>query len=304
MAHRLVSLLVAGALLIPAGALGQTLTVTESNDPNESPPTVNADECNAADPDGNLVTDNLTFHWTFASFTANDQVRIDVSNQSGCPVTNPSTSTYTATLVPLFTGAGATDQWPRATDTSTKVTAQQLVAAVPAAAGITCAANATIHVCAVDTSATNVTANGPINLNVQAPGAPTGVSAGAGDRALNVSWTAPGGSPAATSYMVRATSAQDPGNHDSPQITGNSYRLGGLINGVTYDVVVFAFSAFNNRSAASSPVATGTPEPVIDFWTAYKNAGGVEPGGCAAGSAGALAPLLLPLALRRRRRRP
>ncbi len=311
MALRLLSFLVAGALVVPAYVLGQTtsgtLTVTESKDPNESPPTINADECNAADPDGNAVTDNLTFHWTFTSsnFATTDSVRIDVSNTTGCPTTNASSNIFTATLVPSISNPTATDQWPRQTDTSTKVTAQQLIAAIPSGAGISCTAstNPSIFVCANDTTI-SVVANGSITLNTLAPGAPTGVTAAAGDSALNVGWTAPSGSPAATAYLVRATAedqTQDAGNHDSGQITGNSFRLGGLKNGVTYTVVVFAFSQFSNRSQASGST-TGMPQPVVDFWTGYKNAGGVEPGGCAAGSAGMLAPLLLPLALRRRRR--
>ncbi len=299
MAHRLALLFAAGALAVPPVAVGQTFTFTESNDPNELPVTINADECNGADPDGNAVTDNITFHWTFTS-APSGSVQIDVSNTKDCPLAG--TGVFTANLVPAFSSTSITDQWPRATDTTTKVTAQQLVAAVPSGAGITCATNATFYACALDASNRSLVASGTVPLNVEAPAAPSGVNATPGDSALNVTWTGPSGSPAATSYMVRAIAQGTTVPIDSPQITGNSYRLGGLTNGVTYNVVVFAFSQFNNRSAASSPAATGKPEPVIDFWTGYKTAGGVEQGGCAAGSAGALAPLLLPLLLWRRRR--
>ncbi len=309
MAHRLVFLLVAGALLLPALARAQTvagtLTVAESKDPNESPPTINADECNGEDPDKNPVTDNLTFHWTFtdSSFLTTDSVQIDVSNTTDCPNDNPNSGIHThPAFVPAIpTPTTTTDQWPRP-NTSTTVTAKQLIAAIPSGAGISCASstNPTIFVCAHDTTH-NILASGSIPLNTVAPGAPTGVIATPGENALTVTWTGPGGSPAATTFMARATSAEDPGNHDSSQVSGNSVRLGGLQTGVTYTVVVFAFSQFNNRSPPSVST-TGAPVPVTDFWEAYRDAGGGEQGGCGAGSAGAFSALLLPLALWRRRR--
>ena len=77
-------------------------------------------------------------------------------------------------------------------------------------------------------------------------------------------------------------------------------RVGGLVNGTTYDVQVVALSSGLNESLPSNSLS-GTPLPFKSFWENYQNAGGQEQGGCG-GGAGALSLLsLLPLALRRRR---
>jgi uncharacterized protein (TIGR03382 family) len=47
---------------------------------------------------------------------------------------------------------------------------------------------------------------------------------------------------------------------------------------------------------------SATPDEFLDYWTRYKDANGREQGGCGAGGAGALAPLLLALAVFLRRR--
>ncbi len=150
-------------------------------------------------------------------------------------------------------------------------------------------------------------AKGSVKLSFTAPAAPGGVSVTPGDSALNVRWSeSTGGAADAGEYSVVATTtdARDPaGTHEYGRTDATSYRAGGLVNGVTYDVVVYAYSDAGNRSEASAPV-TGTPQPVADFWEHYQASGGAEEGGCASGPAGALALLgtaaLLALARRKK----
>ena len=76
------------------------------------------------------------------------------------------------------------------------------------------------------------------------------------------------------------------------------------MNGVTYSVVVYAYSKAGNRSDASAAV-TGTPQPVARLLGPVPgSAAAPSSGGCASGSAGALALLgtaaLLALARRKK----
>lgn len=155
--------------------------------------------------------------------------------------------------------------------------------------------------------ARNGWAKGSVKLSLTVPAAPTGVSLTPGDSALNVRWSAgTGGAVDATDYSVVATTtdASDPaGTHAFGKTNDTTYRASGLVNGVTYSVVVYAYSKAGNQSAASAAV-TGTPLPVSDFWDVYRQRGGTEEGGCASGPAGALALLgtaaLLALARRKK----
>lgn len=164
------------------------------------------------------------------------------------------------------------------------------------------------------------TARGRLTLSLTKPGSPTGVSASPGERALNVSWNrvdSTSTTPAAEGYVVDATvvgtttDAFDPvAIHTSGRITSSDerpdVRLGGLVNGVVYQVRVFAFSTADNRSDFDPANAvTGIPQPVDDFFETYRAAGGVEEGGCASGAAGPVAigavALLLAMVVRRRK---
>lgn len=148
-------------------------------------------------------------------------------------------------------------------------------------------------------------AKGTVRLSFAAPAAPVGVSVTPGDGALNVGWSEGTGGEDPTEFGVVATTTdpRDPaGTHEYGRTNDNSFRARGLVNGVTYTVVVYAFSAAGNRSEASAAV-TGTPQSVSDFFDRYQQSGGAEEGGCASGSAGALALLgtaaLLALARRK-----
>jgi MYXO-CTERM domain-containing protein len=146
-------------------------------------------------------------------------------------------------------------------------------------------------------------ASGKFLFQVTAPSAPVGVTASAGDSALQVNWSAGTGGATVDHYIVTATPVGSTNVvASSGQITGTSTRLRGLVNGTEYTVSVVAFSKGGNPSAAGT--ATGTPVPVEDFWSWYKLQGGTEQGGCASGSGGlaALAGVAALLVLRRRRK--
>ena len=119
-------------------------------------------------------------------------------------------------------------------------------------------------------SATNSKGEGPNSAEVSAtpsritsvPGAPTGLSAVAGDGQAALSWQAPadnGGEPI-TGYTVRwGTSAGGP-YPNTAETTETAATVTGLTNGMTYHFVVSANNV-NGESANSDEVAV-TPEAV------------------------------------------
>ncbi len=146
-------------------------------------------------------------------------------------------------------------------------------------------------------------ASGKFIVQVAAPDAPTGVTAGTGDTRLYVSWTASGGTVDADHYIAAATPSGGGTTVYSSSVTGEDATIDGLVNGTTYSVVVVAYSVGGNPSLGSTPAAEGTPRPVDDFWERYvATPGAREEGGCGAGGTGPLALLSLGLlALLRRR---
>jgi hypothetical protein len=112
-----------------------------------------------------------------------------------------------------------------------------------------------------------------------APGAPTGVSATAGNGSANVTWTAPsaGGSPI-TSYTVTpfiGSTAQTPvAVTGSPPAT--SATVTGLTNGTAYTFTVSATNAIGNgpASAASNAVTPGTAGPITVDKTIFTDGSG------------------------------
>ncbi len=135
------------------------------------------------------------------------------------------------------------------------------------------------------------------------PTAPTGVSALGVEGGLKVSFAAPANSPTAV-FQYRIYVADQNGVLAATKTINSpttSATVTGLQDGQVYTVTVTSISTGGNESPPSTSTQ-GTPQPVVDFWEAYKGAGGRETGGCATGGAGALAALaLLPLVLRRRR---
>jgi hypothetical protein len=137
---------------------------------------------------------------------------------------------------------------------------------------------------------------------VTVPGAPTGVSAVAGDSQATVSWTAPsnGGSPI-TGYTV----TRSPGGATTPA-SGTSVVVTGLTNGTAYTFTVTATNSVGTgaASSASTPVtptagntAPGAPTGVVAVpgdgqatvsWTAPSNGGSPITGYTVTSSPGAI----------------
>jgi hypothetical protein len=292
-------LLLFSLALAPSFAAAQ-ITVTETT--SDSTGFVNIAECNNATPDG------LTFTWTFPGFVAGGSYLLQASDTVNCP-TASTTVVAVTTTVGTVAASSATGSFPLTGNTAVNTLLQQL--------SIPCnSAKTAVFFCVTlssvgGTSATPVT--GTLTLDLAPPPAPVATTADPGDSALNVNWTAGSGSTAdagasgsAVGFSITATNAADPADtHTTDEITGSgitSGRIAGLQNNVLYNVTVQAFSPGGNVSGPSNTIQ-GTPVAVNDFWRLYRGDGGREGGGCAAGAAGMLALLAVPLALRAWRRR-
>lgn len=290
MARCLVLLLIAA---LPALARSQSLTFAESNDQDQ---VIGLKECQGS------VVDNITFNWTIASVSA-ATFDLWVSDQADCP---PASTTSTAHSASLASGVAASASFPSSGTFSiqTLLNDVNIVNCDPA--------STVVYVCVFASGTTTspvATLNVP--LDFATPPAPQLNSVSPGDSALNVSWqsgvgTTDGGTGSVNSWKVYY------GLHGTSPLTSsltvtnastNSARVGGLTNGVEYDVQVTAVTVSGNESPFSNTLS-GTPVVVNDFWRLYKSEGGQEQGGCAAGAGSLLALLVLfPIALRMRRRR-
>jgi alpha-tubulin suppressor-like RCC1 family protein len=105
-------------------------------------------------------------------------------------------------------------------------------------------------------TAANVVGNGPTSAPSSAvvlptvPGAPTSVTATAGNSSASVSWTAPSynGESSITSYVVTAS----PGGEQATAPSGQTYTtLTGLAPGTSYTFTVFATNAEGNGTASA-----------------------------------------------------
>ena len=135
-------------------------------------------------------------------------------------------------------------------------------------------------------------------------------SASPGDGQLSLNGTS--GTATATETAVTGltftVTCTPPAGGSAKSATGNAGNIvcSGLTNGTPYTVTAVATSSAGNVGAVSAAFGPGdstTPLPFVDFWTVYKSAGGVETGGCGAGGAGSLAPLLAVLGFLVARRR-
>jgi hypothetical protein len=257
---------------------------------------------------------------------------IYTSTTSACPE-SADTPPATALLDPpgAIPGRGATMLYPDTGDSRLRVAdfndpiSIAKVTSDPSVCDL--AVDKTIYVCvrlrSSDSEADEVlaSATGSFKLQLTKPGAPTDVLVTPSDEALNVSWTAPGsgaevGGYQATAFAVPPAALADDNTtfvSKSEWVSGasRSARIAGLSNGVPYAVAVHARSLGENvgpySDYSNSSATDRTPIPIDDFWEYYKNAGGVEQGGCAsAGGLGALAALgavgLLAFRAARRRR--
>ncbi|MGY1653945.1 fibronectin type III domain-containing protein, partial [Geodermatophilus sp. SYSU D01119] len=131
-------------------------------------------------------------------------------------------------------------------------------------------------------TATNAAGTGPASAAsaavtpvapATAPGAPSGVTAVAGNGSATVSWSAApdGGSPV-TGYTVTAS----PGGRTATTTGATTATVGGLTNGTAYTVTVTATNAAGTgpASARSSAVTPVAPSPITVAYEALGGGGG------------------------------
>ena len=155
------------------------------------------------------------------------------------------------------------------------VTAAAGSTVVPGSANITGLVNGVTY--QFEVLATNNLGSSPFSLPSNSvtpqaptvPGAPTNVSASAGNATATVSWAAPasdGGSPI-TSYTVSSFTGGVPAGLSASVVGGgqNTALVAGLTNGVTYSFSVHATNAIGDgpesaQSAPVTPAAAATPD--------------------------------------------
>jgi hypothetical protein len=307
---------IAALLLAPSMALAQatpaagSVTIVESADSTENPPYINIKECDAT------TADTLTYYWQASSFVGGtyelwmaDQppASTSTSTTSTCPAQSSTTLTVHSQLIARDLPATAASQSFK--DTAT--ISQRLKQLTDLGASLSCTGTATLVYLCVNYTPTGGTlanaATGSPKLDFGVPPTPANVVLGPGDSVLHVSWAAgSGGTGSTDGYRVKwgPHNGTLDGSHDLTGSGTTSFDIGGLQNDTEYDVQVLALSPGNNESEATA-IASGKPIFVNDFWRLYRQDGGREQGGCAAGAGGLLALLaLVPLAWRRHRRRP
>ena len=258
---------------------------------------INRSECNSTT--ANVAVKYLPAMVTGQTFVAGSDRYRFFTGTSACSSTLPSSGSFASNIT--------------ANDITNVQTLNVAADALRAQLSFTCtqASDTTYYVCVylTDSALTTVKGtafSGALTFQMAMPPAPVITGHVPGNGAIEVTVT-PGTATATetaisgiTYQAVASATGQTTQVAPVPPNGGTTIRVGNLVNGVTYQVVAYAYSSAGNTSAASAPVSD-TPLPFEDFWTAYKNAGGREQGGCG-GGAGALSLLaLLPLALRRRR---
>jgi hypothetical protein len=280
----------AAVLLAPSLTLAQTAGLLTA-DPTE----FGRADCNAI---------SLGLTWTSATAAVQgDNWRVGVyADTDTCPTTAP-VATASNVVVDQLTISGST---------TGRATLDRGV--IETAGGVTCvtsgsAADVVKKLCAwlvtnpgtAETSA--LVAQGTFTFQFARPPPPVLSDVAPADSALKVTFTRGADSPpddaVPLEYRIDVFLSGALVTSLTTQQT-SGVRVGGLVNGTTYDVEVVALSSGLNVSLPSNTLS-GTPLPFKSFWDNYQNAGGQEQGGCG-GGAGALSLLsLLPLALRRRR---
>jgi hypothetical protein len=97
------------------------------------------------------------------------------------------------------------------------------------------------------------------------PGAPTGLTATAGNGTATLSWSAPssdGGSPV-DSYVIEGGTSPA-GGGIAEQVGGHTATISGLTNGTTYYFRVHAQNAYGDGASATVPVTPQSPESAQD----------------------------------------
>ncbi len=310
------ALLVAAALAVPTLGVAQIPTGTvQFVEPGTTNDIVHGQWINATKC-ANQATTNVVLQWTVqmatgASYPSNGSYQIYAANQDmpANTIECPKLSVSASGLIANPVGVSITGQLQNVANVTETVQAF-LTAVQQTSCNIT--SDVTIYVCVQlrDSNNTSVGfAKGQLYFSIAAPAAPTNVSVSPLETGkLRVTWSAPGGSPPAYDYIVRAHSVltptppappdpttQDPldtAQHQAgptdPNVT--QATLSGLTDGVMYAVYVAARSKAANESVPPAGPAYGVPKPVRDFWDVYRaTPGAVEQGGCATAGAGSLA---------------
>ncbi|MGZ3458618.1 MAG: MXAN_2561 family MXYO-CTERM-anchored protein [Archangium sp.] len=131
---------------------------------------------------------------------------------------------------------------------------------------------------------TAVTAATPLKIvyDTKKPNAPSIDSVSSLDEALEISFSAP--SDAAKVRLV-ALSGGVQVTQNTQRVELGPVKLGGLENGVTYELQLYAIDAADNESDAFA-TGEGTPVKTLGFYEKYREAGGSEMGGCNAAGGG------------------
>jgi hypothetical protein len=284
-----------------------SVTIVESADSTENPPYINIAECKSD------TADTLTYYWQVASFVGGGEYEIWIADQpptstntsttATCPAQNSSTLTVNSAQITTVSATAASQSFK---DTTT--VAQRLAQIKRACDGT---GTTQFYLCVNYTPSGGAkvmnAASGTPKLDFGVPPTPVNVVLGAGDSVLHVSWDAgTEGTGTTDGYRVKwgPHNGTLDGSHDLTDSGTTEFDIGGLQNDTEYDVQVLALSPGRNPSEATDK-ALGKPIFVNDFWRLYRQDGGREQGGCAAGAGGLLALLaLVPLAWRRHRRRP
>jgi uncharacterized protein (TIGR03382 family) len=270
--------------LLPSLALAQTSAVI-----------LNTKQVNQADCAG---TGSVIVTWT-TTFTSGSGDTVRVSAASSCPTTAP-TENGSGTL-----GADVTLFQNTQSQSFSIASIQSAVTASCTNVNDTAVNVCVYHIAGGGTGISTFVGNATFTFQTAVPPAPANVSAGAANAAIEVSYGAgtKGGNYNAdtVTYAVEWAPQGSTTFTRTGETTATTLRVGGLTNGVTYDARVVPFSSAGNEGPVSATVSA-TPDDFLDYWSRYKADGGREEGGCGSGGTGALAPLLLALAVLLRRR--
>ena len=226
--------------------------------------------------------------YTFTVTAANGENRVSAASAASTAVT-PGTAPDAPTAVTAAAGdQSAAVSWSAPTDTGGSNIAAYAVTASPGSATCTTTGARSCTVSGLTNGTpytfTVTAANGENRVSAasaasaavtpgRAPGAPTAVTATAGDESAAVSWTEPGdtGGADVSGYTVTAS----PGSETCTTTGARSCMVSGLVNGTPYTFTVTAANRYGTSSASAASVAV-TPGSAPDPPTAVTATAGDE----------------------------
>ncbi len=119
-------------------------------------------------------------------------------------------------------------------------------------------------------------------VDLQAPVAPIISSVSTGDQKITVNWTDEdneGDNVTYNVYWQEGSNLTNPSTFSQTRLTAQTYDIEDNVeNSISYSVGVTAIDSADNESSMSN-TETAAPAPSTDFWEAYQEAGGTDPGG-------------------------